>query len=78
MNKRMDKVNGGWRIATIILGLILLILTCITAYGFQIVAAEETCSTYCYDSGYESFYYDYGTKICDCYVGADVVEKVVI
>ena len=72
----MEKVNGGWRVTAIILGVILLAIIGITMYGFRIAGAEDSCIEYCYDGNYESFYYDYDLDKCDCYIGEDIIESI--
>ena len=69
-------VHPGWRVAAIVLGIMLLLASGLFAYGTQLYALETSCSNYCYDKQYESFSYDYQTNLCSCYVGTDIKEIV--
>ena len=72
----MEKVNSLWKIAAIIMGVIILIALGLMLYGTKIIAAEENCIQYCYDKESESYDYNYETRKCDCYVGENIVESV--
>lgn len=72
----MNKVSGWWRIAAIILIVIVLGFSALMVYGYQIQEKTYACSEYCYNRGLESFQYDYQTKWCDCYAGSEIKDTI--
>jgi len=70
----MNKVSGWWKVMAIIFAIGFLLMIGLMIYGLMISNAENTCVSYCYNKGYESFTYDYANDKCACYVGDKIVE----
>ena len=68
----MKKVGGGWRVAAIVLGIIVIGFLICLVYGYQITNAENFCSNYCFNNASESFVYDYIDNTCSCYIGNEL------
>ena len=67
-------VDSKWRTAAIILGIILLIMLGLMAYGMHINNVETECVNYCYEKHYESFSYNAPSGLCSCYMGSKIAE----
>jgi len=71
-------VARGWRTAAIIFIIISILLMALFAWGYSMANTKDKCSAYCYGKEYESFYYDYNTKTCECYVGENMAENITL
>ena len=71
-----EKVSKGWRIAAIILGIIVAGFIIISIIGINAINKETECSVnICENNQYDSFYYDSNENICYCYTNGEVAYK---
>lgn len=75
----MEKVSSGWRTATIVLSVIVVLFLILFTWGIvavnQDMARENDCVfNICGDDIYNSYYYDEWEKVCYCFTDGELAK----